>query len=90
MEQGQDLARAAADIFVRLCGGLAVGSPTAARVRHSLERTGLILAPHRQAKTGTLRVIPSRIMIDPLRSSDFGGTSAFTGAKMGQCLGELV
>src|SRR3954463_2611819 len=58
MEQGQDLARAAADIFVRLRDGLAVWSPTAARVRHGLERTGLVFAPHRQAKASTLRVSP--------------------------------
>jgi hypothetical protein len=58
MEQGQDLGRAAADIFVRLRDGLAVWSPTAAGVRHSLERTGLVLAPHRQAKASTLRVSP--------------------------------
>ena len=42
MEQGQDLDRAAADIFVRLRGRLAVWSPTAARVRHGLERAGLV------------------------------------------------
>ena len=35
-------------------------------------------------------VIPSRIMIDPCLSSEFGGTSAFGGPRMGQCLGELV
>jgi hypothetical protein len=58
MEQGQDLGRAAADIFVRLRGGLAVWSPTAARVWHSLERASLILAPHRQAKASALRVGP--------------------------------
>src|ERR1700760_3623345 len=58
MEQGQDFGRAAADIFVRLRGGLAVWSPTAARVRHSLERTGLVLAPHRQAKPSALRLRP--------------------------------
>src|SRR6201989_1242071 len=58
MEQGQDLGRAAADIFVRLRGGLTVGSPTAARVRHGLERTGLIRAPNRQAKASALPVGP--------------------------------
>src|SRR3954468_11335454 len=58
MEQGQDLARAAADIFVRLRGGPAMWSPTAARVRHSLERTGLVVAPHRQAKARTQCVGP--------------------------------
>src|ERR1700750_1595631 len=58
MEQGQDLGRAAADIFVRLRGGLAMGSPAAARVRHGLERTGLIRAPHRQTKARTQCVSP--------------------------------
>src|SRR5947209_18598357 len=58
MEQGQDLARAAADIFVRLRGGLTVWSPTAARMRHGLERTGLIRTPNRQAKASALRVGP--------------------------------
>src|SRR6476619_2424139 len=58
MEQGQDLGRAAADIFVRLRGGLTVGSPTAARVRHGLERTCLIRAPNRQAKASALPVGP--------------------------------
>src|SRR4051794_31284590 len=66
MEQGQDLGRAAADIFMRLRGGLAVWSPTAARVRHSLERAGLILAPYRQAKASALGVIPSAPNIDVL------------------------
>src|SRR5918911_4204245 len=58
MEQGQDLGRAAADIFVRLRGGLAVWSPTATRVRHRLERAGLVRASHRQAKVGALGVGP--------------------------------
>src|SRR6185369_8674830 len=72
MEQGQDLGRAAADIFVRLRGGLAVWSPTAARVRHGLERTGLIRAPHRQAKTSTLRVSP---LDQPLFAAAFGSVT---------------
>ena len=58
MEQGQDLGRAAADIFVRLHGRLAAAPPTAARMRHGLERTGLVRAPHRQAKVSALRVGP--------------------------------
>src|ERR1700760_1463541 len=58
MEQGQDLGRAAADVFVRLRGGLAGWSPTAARMRPSLERTGLVRAPHRQAKASALRASP--------------------------------
>ena len=58
MKQGQDLGRAAADIFVRLRGRLAVWPPTAARVRHSLERTGLVSAPYRQAKASALRIGP--------------------------------
>src|ERR1700750_1826962 len=58
MEQGQDLACAAADILVWLGGGLAVWPPTAARMRHSLERAGLIRAPNRQAKASALPVGP--------------------------------
>jgi hypothetical protein len=58
MEQGQDLDRAAADIFVRLRGRLAAWSPTAARLRHGLERAGLVLAPHRQVKARTQCVGP--------------------------------
>ena len=57
-EQGQDLARAAPDILVRLGGGAALRSPTAARVRHRLERAGLVLAPDRQAEGGAERVGP--------------------------------
>ena len=48
MEQGQELARAAPDIFVRLGGGAAVRLPGAAGMRHRLEGPGLIFAPNRQ------------------------------------------
>src|SRR3954468_10907613 len=58
MEQGQDLDRAAADIFVRLRGRLAVWPPTAARMRPALDRTGLVLAPHRQPKARSQCVGP--------------------------------
>src|SRR4051794_35497819 len=58
MEQGQDLGRAVAGIFVRLRGGLTVWAPTAAPGRHGLERASLILAPPRQAKANALRVGP--------------------------------
>jgi hypothetical protein len=50
MEQGQDLAGAAPDILVRLGRGLALRLPTAARLRHCLERTSLVLAPDHQAE----------------------------------------
>jgi hypothetical protein len=50
MEQGQDLAGAAPDILVRLGRGLALRLPTAARLRHRLERTSLVLAPDHQAE----------------------------------------
>jgi hypothetical protein len=56
MEQGQDLAGAAPDILVRQGRGVALRSPTAARVRYRLEWTGFVLAPNRQAKSGTERV----------------------------------
>ena len=56
MEQGQDLAGAAPDILMRLGGGMALRPPTAARLRHGLERTSLVLAPNRQAESGTERV----------------------------------
>ena len=58
MEQGQDLAGAAPDILVRPGRGVALRLPTAARLRHGLERTSLVLAPDRQAKRGAERVGP--------------------------------
>ena len=50
MEQGQDLARAAPDVFMRSRGGLTSWPPSMARMRHRLERTGLVLAPDLQAQ----------------------------------------
>jgi hypothetical protein len=50
MEQGQDLAGATPDILVRPGCGLALRSPTAARLRYRLERASLVLAPDRQAE----------------------------------------
>src|SRR5205085_8804718 len=58
MEQGQDLARATPDILVRPDCRVTLRPPTAARLRYSLERTSLVLAPDRQAERGTERVGP--------------------------------
>ena len=58
MEQGQDLARATPDILVRPDCRVTLRPPTAARLRYSLERTSLVLAPDRQAERGTQRVGP--------------------------------
>src|SRR3982751_1158255 len=58
MEQGQDLAGAAPDILVRPGRGAALRLPTAARLRHRLEQTSLVLTPDRQAKRGAERVGP--------------------------------
>src|SRR3954449_795342 len=56
MEQGQDLAGATPDILVRPGRRVALRSPAAARLRHGLERTGLVLAPDLQAEGGAERV----------------------------------
>src|SRR5215216_6106348 len=56
MEQGQDLGCAAADVFVRLEGGLAARLPRHTRMRHRLERAGLVLAPDREPKLRAQRV----------------------------------
>ena len=58
MEQGQDLACATPDILVRPDCRVTLRPPTAARLRYSLERTSLVLAPDRQAERGTERVGP--------------------------------
>src|SRR4051794_34097400 len=56
MEQGQDLGRAAADVFVRLEGGLAARPPRHTGMRHGLERPGLVLTPDREPKLRPQRV----------------------------------
>ncbi len=48
MKQGEELAGAAPDILVWLGDGMALRPPTAARLRHRLERTSLVLAPDHQ------------------------------------------
>src|SRR3954449_12132870 len=48
MEQRQDLARATPDILVRPDCRVTLRPPTAARLRYSLERARLVLAPDRQ------------------------------------------
>src|SRR5207237_6233109 len=56
MEQGQDLGRAAADVFVRLLGRVFARLPGWARMRHGLKRPRLVLAPDRQPKLSAQRV----------------------------------
>src|SRR4051812_24964556 len=56
MEQGQDLGRAAADVFVRLEGGLAARPPRHTGMRHGLEGAGLVLTPDREPKLRPQRV----------------------------------
>src|SRR5690242_7065348 len=56
MEQGQDLGRAAADVFVRLGGRVFARLPGYAGMRHGLKGTGLVLAPDRQPKLGAEHV----------------------------------
>src|SRR5919107_2646211 len=73
MEQGQELARAAPDMLVRPGGGMAARSPTAAGVRHGLERAGLVFAPDRQAEGGAERVGP---LDQPLLAAASGSVTA--------------
>ena len=72
MEQGQDLAGAAADILVRPGRGVALRPPAAARLRHRLEWAGLVLAPDRQAERGAERVSP---LDQPLFAAAFGSVT---------------
>lgn len=79
VKQGQDLARATPEILVRLCGGVALRPPTAARVRHRLERAGLVFAPDRQAKSGAERVGP---LDQPLFAAASGSETATTPSRL--------
>src|SRR3954471_15205212 len=72
MEQGQDLAGATPDILVRLHGRMALWPPTAAQLRHRLERTSLVLAPDCQAERGAERVGP---LDQPLFAAAFGSVT---------------
>src|SRR5215207_4393507 len=56
MEQGQDLGRAAADVFVRLHRRSPSRLPRHTRMRHRLERAGLVLTPDRQPQLCAERV----------------------------------
>src|SRR5436190_21021834 len=56
MEQGQDLGRATADVFMRLGGRVFARLPGYAGMRHGLERPRLVLAPDRQPKLGAEHV----------------------------------
>src|SRR3954464_14986413 len=56
MEQGQDLGRAAPDVFVRPGGRFSARLPGWAGMRHGLKGAGLVRAPDRQPKLGAQRV----------------------------------
>ena len=56
MNQGQDLGRTTADVFVRLEGWLAARLPRHPGMWHSLKRPRLVLAPDRQPKLSAQRV----------------------------------
>src|SRR3954454_19906271 len=56
MEQGQDLGRAAPDVFVRLLGRVVARLPGWAGMRHALKRPRLVLAPDREPKLRPQRV----------------------------------
>src|SRR3954466_7910058 len=56
MEQGQDLSRAAPDVFVRLLGRVFARLPRHAGMRHGLKRPRLVLTPDREPKLCAQRV----------------------------------
>src|SRR3954449_10735613 len=56
MEQGQDLGRAAAHIFMRLGRRLPARLPRHTSMRHGLKGTGLVLTPDREPKLRPQRV----------------------------------
>src|SRR6185503_182487 len=56
MEQGQDLGRAAADVFVRLLGRVFAQLPGYSGMRHGLKRPRLVLTPDREPKLSAQRV----------------------------------
>src|SRR3954471_10950246 len=56
MKQGQDLGRAAADVFMRLGGRVLARLPGYAGMRHGLKRPRLVLAPDRQPQLGAEHV----------------------------------
>src|SRR3954451_19078378 len=56
MEQGQDLGRAAPDVFVRLLGRVFARLPRHAGMRHGLKRPRLVLTPDREPKLRAQRV----------------------------------
>src|SRR3954454_13116744 len=56
MEQGQDLGRAAPDVFVRLRRWSPWRLPQHTSMRHGLKGTGLVLTPDREPKLRPQRV----------------------------------
>src|SRR3712207_9583989 len=77
MGQGQELAGAAPDILVRPDGRVTLRPPAAAGLRHGSERTGLVLAPDRQAEGRAERVGP---LDQPLFAAASGPMAATTPA----------
>src|SRR4051794_7649047 len=71
MEQGQDLARATADVFVRLLGRVFVRLPRRAGMRHGLKGASFVLAPDRQPKLRAQRV---GLLDQPLFTAASGST----------------
>jgi hypothetical protein len=76
MKQGKDLGRTGAHVLMRLAGRLALRLPTAAGVRHGLERPGFVLAPHRQAESGAAHVRPLDQGFFPTASGSWTTTTA--------------
>jgi hypothetical protein len=56
MKQGQDPGCATTDILVWLCRRVRLRLPRNTRMRHGLERAGLIFAPDGEPRLGSLRV----------------------------------
>src|SRR3982750_4790402 len=75
MEQGQDLGRAAADVFVRLGGRVLARLPGYAGMRHGLKRPLLVLAPDREPKLGAE---PVGFLVPPLFSAAPGSLTRTT------------
>src|SRR5215213_2737802 len=71
MEQGQDLGRAAPDVFVRLGGRSPLWLPRRAGMRHGLKGARLVLAPDREPKLSAQRV---SLLDQPLFTAASGST----------------
>src|SRR5215217_5496050 len=80
MEQGQDLGRAAPDVFVRLRRWSPSRLPRHTRMRHGLKGTGLVLTPDREPK---LRQSPSCARTQAAPPAWRPARSAFLGQSIG-------